>query len=264
MGVLMISACGESTTTTSTPPKETTPTFENKAHRLVYEMTEKIGTYSDLLAQKDVVYTYTYQTPDGKKDISTEKYIFDGELSYGGYDTHERTLPDLEGSIEQGYDGDSFWLKNNGKTITNEEALKRVKFNRKTNFYWFAMYQKLLDPGVNYEYIKSETIDKQTYDVVKISFDSEDGKPTDIYQLYINQATQLVDQFLFTVADFNVMETPFLMKMEYEKVDEIYIPTKRKYTKATWEGKPLNDTWTLVNWSDIKFNNGLTKATFEQ
>ena len=58
-----------------------TKEFQNKAHELVYNMVQKAGTYQDLINKKDVVYTYTYTTPDGKTDISTEKYVFNGELS---------------------------------------------------------------------------------------------------------------------------------------------------------------------------------------
>ena len=237
--------------------------FQNKGHEIVYKMTQKAGNYEKLASLKDVVYTYTYTTPDGKEDISTEKYIFDGELSYGSYDKHERTFPDLEGRIEQGFDGNSFWLKNNGASIKDEKSLERVTFNRKTNFYWFAMFQKLLDPGLHYKYIKEATIDGNSYDVVEITFTSEDGKPTDIYQLYVNKETALVDRFLFTVVDFNVVEIPNLMKVEYEDINGLLIPTKRKYTKANWDGEILNEDWINVHWTDIKFNNNLTKKQFE-
>ena len=236
--------------------------FQNKGHELVYKMTQKVGTYQDLQDYKDVSYTYTYTTPDGKSDVSNEKYIFDGELSYGEYVKHERTLADLEGRIEQGYNGSAFWLKQDGKSVADEKTLKRVTFNRKTNFYWFTMMQKLLDPGLNYEYVKQDTIDGSHYDVVKVSFDAKEGKPTDIYQVYINQETLLVDQFLFTVVDFEVME-PLLMKVEYEKVGEILIPASRKYTKAGWDGKNLNDKWIFVNWTDIKFNTEMKQEQFE-
>lgn len=248
--------------TTDDTETESTVEFQNKGHELVYKMTQTVGTYQQLQEYKDVSYTYTYTTPDGKSDISNEKYIFDGELSYGEYVKHERTLADLEGKVEQGYDGTNFWLKQDGKSVEDEEALKRVIFNRKTNFYWFTMMQKLLDPGLNYEYIKQDTINEKIYDIVKISFNSEEGKPTDIYQVYINQETLLVDQFLFTVMDFGVAD-PLLMKMEYEKVGEMLIPTKRKYTKADWEGNNLTENWIPVNWTDIKFNTGLTKEQFE-
>ncbi|UXX79134.1 hypothetical protein N7E81_17410 [Reichenbachiella carrageenanivorans] len=234
--------------------------FQNKGHELVYQMTQKVGSYQDLLDLKDVVYTYTYQTADQKEDISTEKYIFDGEWSYGSYEKHERTLPDMEGTIEQGYNGQSFWLKHNGERVEDEAAIKRVTFNRKTNFYWFAMFQKLLDPGLIYTYMDEATVNGQVYDLVEVSFDTD--QPSDLYRLYINKETQLVDQFLFTVVDFNVTD-PLIMKVEYEKVDNILIPSKRKYTKANWDGENLTDNWTQVQWTGIKFNNNLPKQLFE-
>ena len=99
--------------------KETKPSFKNKAHELVYQMTQKVGDYSKLASKKDVVYNYTYILPDGKTNISVEKYLFNGELSYGSYQKHERTLPNLEGAIEQGYNGSEFWLKHNGELIND-------------------------------------------------------------------------------------------------------------------------------------------------
>jgi len=245
-------------------PKVVAKTFQNKAHELVDKMVQKVGTYESLSKKKDVVYTYTYQTPDGKMDVSTEKYIFDGELSLGVYQKHERTVPQLDGVIEQGYNGEGFWLKHKGEYLEDNELLKKVTFNRKTNFYWFAMLPKLLDPGLNYEYIKEETIDNNKYDVVKVGFKSNNGKPTDVYQLYINQKTSLVDQFLFTVVDFNVVENPMLMRMEYEEIDGLLIPSKRKYKKSTWNADVDEKPWIAVTWSDIKFDNNLMKGEFDK
>lgn len=241
----------------------TTHKFVNKGHEIVYNMVQKVGDLNKLLDKKNVIYTYTYQTPDGKMDISEEKYIFSGELSYGAYHKHERTLPNLEGLIEQGYDGNEYWLKHNGEIINDKELLKAVAFNRPTNFYWFTMMQKLLDKGLYYEFLEEKTIDGLKYDVVKVTFDSKDDKPKDIYQLYINKETSLVDQFLFTVVDFGKTE-PFLMKLEYEEIEGLLIPTKRKYKNANWEAEVTNEPWILVNWSAIKFNNDLTKADFKK
>lgn len=249
-------------TTNEEETKKDIPTFQNKGHELVYNLVQKVGTYNDLLNKKDVVYTYTYETPDGKKDVSTEKYIFDGELSYGKYEQHQRTFADLEGTIEQGFDGKEFWLKHNDTLVNDPERLKRVAFNRPTNFYWFAMFQKLLDPGLTYEYLGEKTLDNKTYEVVKVGFKSD--KPTDIYQVYINKETNLIDQFLFTVADFGVIETPLLMQVTYETVDGIMIPTKRKYKKSTWDANVSEDPWINVNWTNIKFNNNLSPEDFKK
>lgn len=238
--------------------------FQNKGHELVYNMVQKVGDYETLTNKRNVSYTYTYQTPDEKKDVSNERYIFDGELSYGKYNTHEKTLPQLDGVIEQGYGGNEFWLKQNGEILTDPALLKAVAFNRPTNFYWFTMMQKLMDPGVNYEHLGEKTIADQEYDIVKISFESKDDKPTDIYQLYINKKTAIVDQFLFTVADFGAMETPFLMQLEYKNVDGILIPAKRQYKKSTWDAEVTDQPWVYVNWTDIKFNTDLTKKDFKK
>ncbi|MBR9776682.1 MAG: hypothetical protein GYB55_17335 [Cytophagales bacterium] len=238
--------------------------FENKGHELVYEMVQKVGNYSKLAEKKDVVYTYKYQTPDGKTDLSTEKYIFDGELSYGAYEQHERTLPQYEGLIEQGYDGKAYWLRHKGNYIQDATSLQRVTFNRPTNFYWFTMFQKLLDPGLTYEYLGEKNIEDKNYEVVKISFDSYNEKPTDIYQIYINKDTKLVDQFLFTVAEVGVVDQPLLMKLEYEEIEGLLIPTQRIYKGSNWEAEVTNAPWIKVNWSNIQFNNGLSRSIFEK
>lgn len=244
-------------------PNQNQVAFKNKGHKLVYQMIKKVGDYDVLYNKKDVVYTYTYKTPKGEIDVSTEKYIFEGELSYGKYKKHERTLPNLEGQIEQGYDGSKFWLKNNGKIVKDSVALKRVAFNRPTNYYWFTMMQKLLDPGVRYKFIKEEFVGKINYDVVKITFESENNEAKDIYQLYINQQTKLVDQFLFTVMDFGKTE-PFLMELKYENIEGLLIPTKRRYKSSNWNAEITKNPWILVDWSDIKFNNNLSKLDFEE
>ncbi|SOE19713.1 hypothetical protein SAMN06298216_0217 [Spirosomataceae bacterium TFI 002] len=248
----------------SNTDQNATPTFQNKGHELVYNMVQKVGNYTSLWNKKDVVYTYTYETPDGKADVSTEKYLFDGELSYGAYNKHERTFPELEGQIEQGYDGSEFWLRHDGQILNDSTRMKRVAFNRPTNFYWFAMLPKLTDPGLNYEHLGEQIINDNTYDVVKVTFDSNEEKTTDIYQLYINKNTSIVDQFLFTVADFGVIETPYLMKLEYEEVDGMMIPTTRIYKKSNWEAEETDEPWIKVTWSNIKFNNGLTLDDFKK
>ena len=173
---------------TETPAPET---YQNEGHELVSNLVKKVGNYQTLRSKNDVVYTYTYTTPDGKTDISTEKYIFDGELSYGEYKQHQRTLPQLKGKMEQGYDGEEYWLKIEGALVNDTTALKRVMFSRPTNFYWFTMFQKLLDPELKYEYLDVKEMDDKKFDVVKVSFELNSDKPTDIYQLYINKETGL-------------------------------------------------------------------------
>lgn len=263
LSLLIIGACSNTSNQKSTKIDKSNE-FQNQGHKLVYEMVKKVGDLNNIIEKKDVTYTYTYETPDGKSDISKEKYIFDGELSYGNYVKHERTLHQLAGEIEQGYDGQEFWLKHNGQTLNDKDLLKRVAFNRPTNYYWFTMMQKMLDPGLIYEYLGETTIDQKIYDIVKVSFETDNNKPTDIYQLYINKETKLVDQFLFTIADFGKIEVPNLMQLKYESIDGISIPTKRQYKASTWNAEVSEEPWIKVNWSEIKFNNNLSKEDFRK
>ena len=267
LGLTIVWSCNNTKQKETKAPKESVitkaPSFINKGHELVYKSVKKAGDIDQLKSKKDVVYTYTYETPDGKADVSTEKYIFEGELSYGAYYKHGRTFPDLEGLIEQGYDGNEYWLKHKEVVVEDEKRLKRVAFNRPTNFYWFAMLPKLLDPGLNYEFIGTKHIDDTAYDVVKVSFNTQ-GKPTDIYQVYINQKTLLIDQFLFTVADFGKLETPLLMQVSYENVEGLLIPTKRKYKMSTWDATVSDAPWVHVTWSDIKFDTNVAKTVFKK
>ncbi|NJB84100.1 DUF6503 family protein [Wenyingzhuangia aestuarii] len=257
-------ACNGKTASKTTQQTTSAPTYKNKGHELVSKMVEKVGSYNQLLTLKDVVYTLTYQTADVKTDIVTEKYLFDGQLSYGLYKQHQRTLADLEGPIEQGFDGQEFWLKQNGKILNNPNYLKKVAFNRPTNFYWFTMFQKLLDPGVNYTFVGEQTINNTEYHIVKISFETNDDKPTDIYQLYINKNTLLVDQFLFTVADYGMLETPLLMQLQYQEIEGMLLPTQRQYKKSTWDATINDGPWIHVNWSNIQFNNQLSPVDFKK
>ncbi len=244
--------------------KNTKPNFINKAHEMVYESVQKTNSLNMFDQKKDVTYTYSYVTGDGLADIATEKYIFEGELSYGKYKKHKRTLANLEGVLEQGYDGKNYWCKVDGKPVEDEKTLNAVSFNRPTNYYWFTMMPKLLDPGLTYEYIGEKEVNDMSYDVVKVGFKPKDDKPTDIYQVYINKDTKLMDQWLFTVADFGMLEKPLLMKVQYEKVDDILIPTNRKYKLSTWEGEVTDEPWTTVRWTNVKFKNGFTAAEFSK
>ncbi|UTW64527.1 hypothetical protein KFE98_10425 [bacterium SCSIO 12741] len=263
LGSLLLWSCAEE----NQPEQEEVQTpeisFQNKGHELVYELSQRVGNYEKLRGLKDVVYTCTYLSPTGQSDVSTEKYIFDGELSYGIYERHDRTLAKLEGTIEQAYDGEEFWLKHEGELLEDSSALEGVAFKRPTNFYWFTMFQKLLDPGLKYDYLGEKQIEGQLYDVVAISFDFPSDKPTDIYQIYLNQKSGLVDQFLFTVVDYGVMEKPLLMQLEYEEVDGLWIPSKRRYKKSTWEAEINDQPWIEVTWSNIQFNAGLTQEDFK-
>lgn len=233
--------------------------------KLVEKMVETVGDYNKLKSLKDVQYTYTNRdNASGKADVSIERYIFDGEMSWAKYTKHEKyVFPDQQGEVIQGYNGKDSWVTLNGKLIDDPQANKLADFIRKTNFYWFAMMQKLLDPGINYTYEGIKNVNGIDYELVRVGFNEGVGDVSDTYLLYINPNTNLVDQFLFSVMDFGVTE-PFIMKVEYEEIEGAKLPSARKFTKANWEGEVLEDIWNDEIMTDIKFNNGFNKSDFDK
>lgn len=229
--------------------------------KLIEQMTEVTGSYEDLKSMKDVEYIYTVTNEEtGNSDISEEKYIFDGELSWAKYIKRENdTFSHLQGEVVQGYNGKESWMTLNGELVTDEGDLKYADFLRKTNFYWFAMMQKLLDPGTTYSYEGKEKLNGTEYDLVKISYEPGIGDVSDTYVLFINPETHLVDQFLFTVMDFGVTE-PLLMKVEYKQFGDVKLPVYRKFT---WPKPDGGGTWIVEKMTDLKFNNGFERSAFD-
>lgn len=235
--------------------------FSQDAKKLVEEMVQAVGGRDAFYALRDVEYTYTYhRVAEGKKDVSLERYVFDGELSWAKY-LQRGTWPEPPGTAIQGYDGQKTWMTIDGNTVDDPKLLRRADFLRKTNFYWFSMMFKLLDPGVQYTYKGKQSVDGIDYHRVGITFGEGVGDVQDTYVLYINPTTKLVDRFLFTVMDFNVTE-PFLMKVQYEEVSGLKLPAHRKYTRADWDGKPKSNDWNEEISSNIKFNNGFERSLF--
>ena len=230
-----------------------------KARALVEQMVKAVGGRERLRRLRDVQYTYAYRLPDGKEDVSIERYVFDGELSWARYTKREAVvLPQLEGEMIQGFDGQSSWMIVAGKRVRDPKLLKMADFLRKTNYYWLTMMFKLLDPGVHHSYQGEATLDGRRFHVVKIGFSRGVGDVQDTYVLYINPETKLVDQFLFTVLDFGIKE-PNLMRVRYETIEGLKLPTYREYARATWDGKVLEPKWTKE--ISTKFRFGVSPAS---
>ncbi len=235
-------------------------TGDAEARELVAQAVRAMGGSDAFYALEDVQYEYRYYSPERDvRNTSIERYIFDGELSWARYS--EYGSMGLEGEVTESYNGSTFLLLHNGKALEDTEKLNLTRFMRKTNYYWFAMMFKLLDPGLIYKYEGSRTIDGRQYDLVKISFEDQVGDAQDTYLLYINKSTKLVDQFLFTVMAFGMRE-PLLMQVQYQTIKGLKIPAKRKYVKSNWQGEIIGTQWTTAEWDNIRFSNGFDRRMF--
>lgn len=231
---------------------------------LVRKVVAEAGGVDALRNKRDVEYTYIYRRGGtGELTISVERYAFDGEKSWARYDVHEGLFPEVPGPIVQGYDGKTTWQRFGAARDSDAQALKMADFLRKTNFYWFAMTFKLLDPGMQYTYEGRRRVDEKVYELVRVGFDEGVGDVADTYLLYIDPETWRIDQFLFTIMDFG-KKKPFLMKLEYERVDGVLLTTKRKYAPADWSGKLRGKPqWTDEISVGIRFDNAFPDSLFE-
>jgi hypothetical protein len=230
-----------------------------EAKKLIAKVVEANGGKKALLKLKDVSFDYTFKVKDNNiEDISKERYIFNGEVSYADYTKRQvYALPQMPGDkYTQFFNGTSSISKIDGKKITEQQPAFIGHILRKTNYYWFTMMFKLSDPGVNHKMLPSRSVDGISYKVVEMTFGENIGESSkDKYILYINPDTYLIDQFLYNATGFGVTE-PSIMKVKYEKVDGIYLSTYRKYAPADWDGNKLEGPWTEQYTKNVKFNNG--------
>ena len=226
------------------------------ARALITKVVEANGGINALHKLKDVSFDYTFRVAENNVvDVSKERYIFNGEISFAQYIQRQvYALPKMEGKHTQFYNGTKTVSKLDNKVITEEQPAYIGHALRKTNYYWFAMMFKLLDPGVNHKLLPTRKVNGITYKIVEMTFGEKVGETSDRYILYINPKTYRIDQFLYTALGFGVTE-PSLMQLKYEKIKGIYLSTYRKYAPADWNGNVIKESWTEQLTQNVEFNN---------
>lgn len=244
----------------------TSATVDGKSNpqKLIKQMEKAMGGWNKLYKLKDVQFTYDYAYPDvNQKDLSVERYIFEGEHSWAKYSVHQmNVLPKQEGEVIQSYVNHKAAMSHDGKMMKDEASIGLSQFLRKANYYWFTMMYKLSDPGVELSMMDSETVNGVNYKKVRVDFNAgKVGKEVnDAYVLYINPKTKLVDQFLFSLPARGINQPVILMTVDYQTINGVKVPVKRKIYQPGADGE-LSKTANLVQTSsDIKFNNGFTPA----
>ncbi|MEK6154643.1 DUF6503 family protein [Flavobacteriaceae bacterium 3-367] len=223
------------------------------------------GGWNDLWGKKDVEYTYDYRYPsNGKADVSTERYMFDSETSYGSYEKHEiNVMPETTGQVSQFFNGAETLVMHDGQKVEDPQAAGTGDFLRRANYFWFVMPYKLNDKGTLASYQGQEVYDGKSYDKLEVTYDPEiTGKEqNDTYILYVNPETKLIDRFYFSLPFLGVNDPVIIANYEYEEVDGQMIATKRSYFMPNDKGEYGEDPSIVQTLSNIKFNNGFTKET---
>lgn len=237
------------------------PTYDvNHPKTILTAVAKASGGWNNLWKKKDVQYTYDYRYADGKADISTERYIFDSEASYGKYQKHEiNVMPDQEGIVIQYFNGNETIVEVDGKKMDAPELISASDFLRKANYYWFTMPYKLDSKAVIAKYLGQEEYNGIQYDKVEVSYDPAiTGKEqNDMYIIYVNPETKLIDRFYFSLPFLGVNEPVIIANYYYENVKGLMISTKRTYFMPSENGysEEPNLVQTLT---DITFDNNFT------
>ena len=265
--IILLTSCVQKAKETETQAEqaetmvEKAPVYDtNQPETLLKAVAYSHGGWGDLWKKGDVQYIYDYRTPDGKADVSLERYMFRNEASLGKYTQHDiNVMPGEDGEVIQYFNGQETVVMVDGEKAENPQLLGVSDFLRRANYFWFTMPYKLTDKGTIITYQGQEEYNGKAYDKVHVTYDPEiTGKEqNDIYVFYVNPETKLIDRFFFSFPFLGVNEPVIIANYEYEDVDGQLIATKRTYFLPTEHGyaEEPNIVQTLT---DITFNNGFT------
>lgn len=267
--LLVLSSCGEKAKKAEMKEEKTAEVMAPKAPMYSTDDPQSIlasieyaqGGWGDLWNKKDVQYTYDYRYPDGKADVSTERYIFSTEASFANYKQHDiNAMPGAEGDVMQFFDGTTTIAMLGDKKVEDAQAMAVSDFLRRANYFWFVMPYKLNDAGTISKFIGKEDYNGTSYDKIEVTYDPAiTGKEqNDIYILYVNPDTKMIDRFYFSLPFLGVNVPAIVANYEYEEIEGQKIATKRTYFMPNDKGEYGETPNIVQTLSDIKFNNGFT------
>ena len=254
---------------THTKLVEQKPIYDtNKPKELLKMVAHAHGGWADLWKKKDVEFTYNYEiTAENRADQSLERYIFDNEISYGAYNRHEiNVFPKTKGPVVHLFNGDSTTVSLNGKLVDDGNVINLSDFIRRANYFWFTMPYKLNNPGTIAKYLGKEVHNNTTYDLIEVTYDAAVTRKeqNDIYILYINPNTKLIDRFKFSLPFAGITEPVILTDYSYKNVKGQMIATYRAYYLPNKDGSYTKEPSFIQTLENIRFNNGFNLDNINQ
>jgi len=218
------------------------------------------GTYDSLLALNDVQFTYN-KVIYGNTRTSQEKLIFNGEHSLSSYNGEYKNQ---QGVVKRSSVKGKGLMSIDDEILPDEKSKKVAVYANSITFYWFTMMYKLTDPSTVSTYIGQEKVDSTVYDKVKLVFDysQSEKKSHDEYLLYFNPKTHLVDLFLYSETNGDVIKNPKAkVFVTYKKYQGIHVPVIRKHFKRNEKGEwGIYGVFTFL---DVVFDNGFIIEDFD-
>jgi hypothetical protein len=119
----------------------------------------------------------------------------------------------------------------NGQEVADPAEQLTFGYRRFINdTYWLLMGFKVFDPGVTREYAGEKTdACGRVYDVVKLSFANVGLTPGDVYWMWVNRDTGLVDEWHMKLEGMKPEEEPSrVLFREYRRIGGLVISTRRE------------------------------------
>ncbi len=236
---------------------------DEQSKTVILDFQRTIGDWSTLLEKKDMQQTYISSEPGKGSDVSVERYVFDGGLSYAKYSQRDMLFSEREGELIQLYKDQTPSMSFGGKPEQDPEILKWATFLREANYFWATFHYRLDEPAIIYNYLGEEEVDGKQYQKVEMSYNPKitNKEFNDSFELFFNKKTHLLDFFHQNLPSFQVNERNIKTIFEYTVVDDIYvIKTSKRHIMS--ESGELTHVATLTA-KDVSFNNGFKKADFD-
>ncbi|MDQ3283371.1 MAG: hypothetical protein M3Q69_18380 [Acidobacteriota bacterium] len=119
----------------------------------------------------------------------------------------------------------------NGQPVADPAELLTFGYRRFINdTYWLLMGYKAFDPGVTREYAGEKTnACGQTFDVVRFSFQNVGLTPGDVYWMWVNRDTGLIDQWHMKLEGSKPDDPPSVVLFhDYRRIGGLLISTRRE------------------------------------
>ncbi len=123
----------------------------------------------------------------------------------------------------------------NGQPVADPKELLTFGYRRFINdTYWLLMGYKTFDPGVTREYAGEKSENGAVYDVVKLSFSDVGLTPGDVYWMWVNRNTGLVEQWHMKLQGMKPEEEPSVVTFrDYRRIGGLLLSTRREMKGGT-------------------------------
>ena len=170
-------------------------------------------------------------------------------------------LIEVDGKYQLGNDGDKVWVA----PVRDSFPGKSPRFMKNLVFYFVAVPFVFADDGVNLEMVGTQKIDGLEYQVIEATFgDGVGDAPEDIYKMYVNPNTSIVQFITYSVTYFNKENaTKFnALKYDWKNVNGLLFP--EKYTGYIWHDSTFGDEryqspFDNASYSEAKADNAIFK-----